>query len=428
MMLKNHVKYAGKLLMTLILGIVIGFVLLLAVYALPVEPMAANVQASVPALNGEWGEELSYYQLIPGYITTQLDNSTDASMLLAAVHDCDEPLTRRVAQGYRYSGGDNPFLGLIEFGEIGDQMATGEVARYWHGYLVFLKPLLLVMSYLDIRMFLMMAQGAMMAAVVAGLVRRNHLTLIPAFLLSLIGITPSVTGFSLQFSTVFCIVLVQLIVLLYQPEEKVRQKGLSMFFLLSGMATSYIDYLTYPIATLGMPLCLSLFLDPKDNLKDEFKRFVGWCVCWAVGYAGMWVGKWVIVSIFGDAKWFWANTFAKIQERSSSESKGVDINYLVVLGRVIQPFIKRAYLAAFVSAGIAWLWKYVRVRRLPARYARNGRSILLLVTALMPFAWYFVTQNHTYQHAFFTSRGVCVAFFAIGCALFSLLDRKEKAE
>ena len=101
MMLKNHMKHAGKLLITLILGMVIGFVLLLAVYALPVEPMAANVQASVPALNGEWGEELSYYQLIPGYITTQLDNSTDASMLLAAVHDCDEPLTKRVAQGYR---------------------------------------------------------------------------------------------------------------------------------------------------------------------------------------------------------------------------------------------------------------------------------------------------------------------------------------
>jgi len=426
-MLGKGLKTAGKLTAALVLGILVGLVLLLAVYALPVEPMAANVKASVPALNGEWGEELSYYQLLPGYITTQLDNSTDGAMLLAAVHQSDEPLIVRVAQGYRYAGGENPFFGLLEYGERGDEMSSSIVARYWHGYLVFLKPLLMVMSYLDIRMLLMIVQTALMAAIAAGLTRRGQARLIPAFLASLLCITPWVTGFSLQFSTVFCTVLVQLNVLLYMPEKKMKKSGLSMFFLLSGLATSYVDYLTYPIATLGMPLCLCFFLYPAGNTKAEIKRFMTLCICWGAGYLGMWAGKWVIAGLFGSEKWFWANLLAKIQERSSSESKEAVITYLDVLEQVIKPFIKRPYAAITLTGLAVWLIKFLRIRRLSACYKGSGRMIALLLTALLPFAWYFCTKNHTYQHAFFTSRGLCVAVFAAGCMLCSMLERKEKS-
>lgn len=425
-MLGKGLKTAGKLAATLVVGIVVGLMLLLAVYALPVEPMAQNVKASIPALNGEWGEELSYYQLLPGYITTQLDNSTDAAMLLAAVHENDEPLIVRIAQGYRYAGGENSFLGLLEYPEKGDTMSSNVIARYWHGYLVFLKPLLMVMSYLDIRMLLMITQTALMAAIGAGLTRRGQIRLIPAFLASLLCITPWVTGFSLQFSTVFCTVLVQLNVLLYVPEKKMKKCGLPMFFLLSGMVTSYVDYLTYPIATLGMPLCLCIFLYPAGDVKAEIKRFVLLCICWGVGYLGMWAGKWVIAGLFGSEKWFWPNLLAKIQERSSSESKDTVITYLDVLKKVIAPFIKRPYAAAGLVGVIAWMVKYLRVRHLPASSKGSGRMFVLLLTALLPFAWYFCTKNHTYQHAFFTSRGLCVAAFAAACMLCSMLDRKEK--
>ena len=83
-MKSNRVRTLIRLCFTLLAGIVLGFVLLLAVYALPLEPMEANVRASIPALNGEWRREESYDQLVAGYMTTQLDNSTDAAMMLAA--------------------------------------------------------------------------------------------------------------------------------------------------------------------------------------------------------------------------------------------------------------------------------------------------------------------------------------------------------
>ncbi len=410
--------------LVLLAGIVIGFGLLMGVYALPTEPMAANLRASVPALNGEWGREDSYEQLLPGYRSTQLDNSTDAAMLLSAVHESDLPLTVRAAQGFCYGSEGNAFGTLLLYGQSGTEgLSTVSIARYWHGYLVFLKPLLCFFSYLDIRMLLSLVQLCLMAAVIAGLCRRGLSMLVPAFLLALLAITPFATALSLQFSTVLCTFLCAMLALLYLPAKTFAGHGLALLFLMLGMATSYLDYLTYPIASFGMPMILCLFLFPLDSWKEQLKRFFLCGLCWCVGYFGMWAGKWVLAGLFGNEAWFWPNLWAKISERSSDVSGDQTLSYGMVLRSVVGVFCKRAYLLAYLAAGLLWLGARLRRRSLP-RAAQPGRSSLLTllgVIALLPFAWYFCTQNHSYNHAFFTSRALCVTLFAAGCALCSLL-------
>ena len=206
----------------LICGVILGYLLLLGVYALPVEPMAANVRASVPAFNGEWAREESYETLIPGYRGTQLDNSTDAAMLLHAVHTSDDPITVRAAEGRRYVVDGNAFAALLEYGHA-DEMQAVPISRYWHGYLLLLKPLLCIMSYLDIRMLLTILQGGMLAAVIAGFCTRKLTRWLPAFLLSLLCITPSATGLSMQYSTVLCTMLGAMLTLLWLPKKHFEQ-------------------------------------------------------------------------------------------------------------------------------------------------------------------------------------------------------------
>lgn len=413
-----------KLALTLLAGIALGFGLLLGVYALPIEPMAANVRASVPALNGEWGREESYDQLLPGYQSTQLDNSTDAAMMLAAVHESDLPLIVRVAQGFCYGSDANAFGTLLSYGQNGAEgLSTVSVARYWHGYLVFLKPLLCFFSYLDIRMLLSLTQGCLMAAVIVGLCRRGLSMLVPAFLLALLAVTPFATALSLQFSTVLCVFLCAMLALLYRPERAFEGHGLALFFLTVGMATSYVDYLTYPVAAFGMPMILCLFLFPLDGWRAQTKRFFLCGLCWCLGYFGMWAGKWVIAGMFGNESWFWPNLLAKISERSSDVSGDQTLSYGMVLRSVVGVFCKRAYLLAYLAAGLIWLAARIRRRRLP-RISWKERFHLLVflgVIALLPFLWYLFTQNHSYNHAFFTSRALCVTLFAVGCALVSLL-------
>lgn len=420
----KRLRFPLQIAFILLVGIAAGFGLLLGVYTLPTEPMAINLRASVPALNGEWGREDSYEQLLPGYLSTQLDNSTDAAMLLAAVHESDLPLTARAAQGFCYGGEDTAFGALLRYGETGAEgLADISIARYWHGYLVFLKPLLCFFSYLDIRMILSLVQGCLMAAVIAGLCRRGFAMLVPAFLLALLAVTPFAAALSLQFSTVLCTFLCAMLALLYLPAKAFAGNRLALFFLMVGMATSYVDYLTYPIASYGMPMILCLFLFPLDGWKAQGKRFVLCGLCWCVGYLGMWAGKWMLAALFGNETWFWANLWAKISERSSDVSGDQPLGFGMVLRSILGVFCKRAYLLAYLAAGLAWLAARIRRHALPHRTPKGRASLLALlaVIALLPFAWYFCTQNHSYNHAFFTSRALCVTLFAAGCALASLL-------
>lgn len=410
---------------TLFLGILIGFLFLLAVYALPIAPMETNVRASIPAFNGEWAREDSYETLVPGYRGTQLDNSTDAAMLLHAVYEEDAPLARRAANGGRYVMNGNAFAALLTYGmsEDASEMLGSTIARYWHGYLVFLKPLLCFLSYLDIRMLLSILQGCMMAAVLAGLCRRKLERCIPAFVLSLLCITPSAAGFSMQFSTVFCTLLLAMIALLYLPAKCFEGQRLGLFFLLVGMFTSYVDYLTYPLASFGMPFVLCVMLFPLSRVKDEWKRLIFCGLCWAVGYLGMWAGKWVIAGLFSSESWFWQNLVAKIGERSSDVTAETTLSYLTVLKEVLGVFFKRSYLLVGAAAACIWIGALLKGKKNGSVMCFPPSVTVLIAVMLAPFAWYFCTQNHSYIHAFYTSRNLAVTVFAACCLFTSILPK-----
>ena len=424
-MKSNRVRTLIRLCFTLLAGIVLGFVLLLAVYALPLEPMEANVRASIPALNGEWRREESYDQLVAGYMTTQLDNSTDAAMMLAAVTRSEKPLAAQVADSDCYKAEGNAFHSLLAYGRSDTELSSYSIARYWHGYLVFLKPLLMFLSYLDIRMLLMLTQGAMLCAVICRLCRRNLGSLVPAFLVALVFITPSITGFSLQFSTTLLTSLAAMLALLYLPKKYFDLSGQCMLFLLTGMVTSYVDYLTYPVASFGLPFVVCLFLLPCQSWKDEVIRLLLCGICWCAGYFGMWAGKWVIAGLFGSDPWFWPNLFAKIGQRSSAAVGEKVLSFGDVIKSVLAPFFKRSYVLAAACIGLAWLVSLLRSLRHPASRPNPARMAVLVFVAFIPFAWFFCTKNHSYNHAFFTSRSLCVSGFALAALLGSLIRHRK---
>lgn len=432
-MTKARLPLPLKLAALLATGIIVGFLLLLAVFTLPTEPIARNVLASLPAYNGEWGlGEEAYEQLVKGYKTTQLDNSTDSAMMLAAMHTCDEPLATRVVEAYRYQGDGTAYQTLLEYGRDGGAgLSDAPIARYWHGYLALLKPLLSFMSYMDIRVLLMLVQGAMLIAVVAGMCRRRLYGAVAGFALSLVCITPSVTGFSLQFSTAFMVFLAAMLVLLYLPAERWSMRTLPVFFMLCGMTVCYVDYLTYPIAAFGMPFALVVLMLPERSAKREWSRFIGCGLCWALGYFGMWAGKWLLVLLFGNEQHFLRDLFAKVAERSGTVTAESALTFLAVLKAQLSVFVKKSYLVAAVAAilGYAVLWLKLRRRGtgIGGASTQISRRLVLLAVALLPFVWYLFTQNHSYQHAFFTSRGLAVTVFALAAALMpaAALDGSE---
>jgi hypothetical protein len=424
--MKQPARALGKTLFRLaailLCGIVAGFLLLVAAYALPLSPIDEHVRLSVPAMDGSWATgEIAYEQLGKGYQTTQLDNSTDAVMLLAAACESDRPLLQRVVDVSTLNSGISGYAGLLEYGRNGQaNMTVSPSARYWLGFLIFLKPLLLVFSYMDIRMLLIVTEQLMLAAVIAGFCRRSLARFVPAFALALVCVTPAIVGFSLQFSKVFLLFMGAKLVLLYAPRVTHTRASAAAFFLIVGMATSYFDYLTYPVATFGMPFVLYLLLTPAPSRRDTL---LGGLVCltaWLAGYFGMWAGKWAVAALLGDDPSFFTGLLAKIAERNGYAAGGASLGLLDVLGAVFGVFAKKAYL--LLAAAVAAVCAIVFLRARHAGLARPGKrpaglAEALVITALLPFVWYALTANHTYNHAVFTSRALVVTVFAAGVLL-----------
>lgn len=419
---------AGRLFLLLISGVVVGFLALVAVYALPTERIAQQVRLSAQAFDGSWQTgEIPYEQLVKGYLTTQLDNTTDATMLMAAAHENDQPLLRRAANvpTYAYRG---MYTALIEYGQNGTvNLRSSNSARYWLGFLVWLKPLLLVFSYMDIRMLLISVQLLLLVALVTAMARRGLARATPALAVALLTVTPSVTGFSMQFSSVFLLMMLAMLWLLYRPALLQSAFRAAAFFLLTGMATSYFDYLTYPVATFGLPFLTAMLLRPAGSKFGGLKRFAMLFAAWLMGYFGMWAGKWVIASLFSGDAWFWPNLLAKVAERGGMATKGVSLSLITVYGAVLRIFAKKVYLLLAMVLGAGYLallvrnWVRGRRRNAGSVAAHNAawRSAwpALMLTGLLPFVWYAFTANHTYNHAFFTSRALVVTVFALALLL-----------
>ncbi|MDD3335073.1 MAG: hypothetical protein PHI98_06080 [Eubacteriales bacterium] len=412
-------------------GVLLGFALLWAVFLLPVDSMEQNVLLSIPAMDGSWGTgEEAYEQVLKGYQTTQLDNTTDASMLLTAIHRSDQSALQQAINVYTYhhTVQYRQYDTLMQLGETGlVGMEDTATTRYWLGYLILLKPLLLVFTYMDIRMLNVIGQGLMLLGICMLMQRRGLGRYVLPFALSLVCVTPLATGLSLQFSTALWVMGAAMLVLLWKPEWVKSRLGYGAFFLLTGMATSYFDFLTYPLITFGMPFVLLVLLNESKKPGRLWTCFVACGAAWVCGYLGMWAGKWLLAALLGNSD-FWSSVVGSIQVRTSTEVRDADaaISRLDALRQVGRVFAKKPYLLLAMATAVGYGAAYVRGRanRLTTSAAPYG---VLAAVAALPVLWVMVTANHAYIHAFYTSRVVAVTAFALLCAVSRGCRRKQDA-
>ena len=143
--MKNFFRIIPKLAVLVTLSAITGFLLLILVYLLPTAPMEENVTASVEIFRREGTYPVTD---IMG-VDTRLDNFTDALMLLSASYPGEENALEKTLKVYRYAvpPETDPVLTLVS--HYGDGAAASHTAyeRYWHGYLLTLKPALSILNY-----------------------------------------------------------------------------------------------------------------------------------------------------------------------------------------------------------------------------------------------------------------------------------------
>ena len=412
-------------------GVQLVVVLLLAAYALPGEPVRDHVYDSAVKIAGEG--------LYPEYLNFklfQMDNYTDTIMLTeAASADEAPPLTAMMT---------NTAYNVDNFETLADDLqwyierdwATGaqrtdapalvpfSYARYWHGYLIWLRPLLLVTDITGVRVVQYLVLAALFAAVAVLLRRRCGLRAAVWFAVSQLLVTAFWAPHQVQFFTCFAVAYAGCVWVLAKPR---RSDDVCLALLVLGVVTSFCDLLVTPVLTLGLPLACWL-LEPQQRLRAGTRQcgiVVGGSLTWGVGYLLCWASKWVLAGLVTGQNVI-ADALHQVGVRTAADSwHGMELTWGNILHFVYTTLAGKHLFWPLVLAVVLLLALFAASIRDRQQLAR---ALPLGLCALMTPAWFIVLRTHSIQHGWFTWRALGLTVFAGLAFLYYCCDVRQIAK
>ena len=172
------------------------------------------------------------------------------------------------------------------------------------------------------------------------------------------------------------------------------------------MVTNFLDLLTFPMITLGMPLIVLFLLNLKYDSNYLLKRniialFVNSCT-WFIGYAFIWIAKWILASIILHRNVIQESILQIFFRTRGDEQYPVDRsimfhdNFNNYFGALENKFwiILAIILIAFL---ILYIFFKKPVNTLTA-------TIPFLAVMVYPVIWMLVLSNHSQIHVFLNQK------------------------
>lgn len=426
---KNPMKIAGKMLGMVLGASILGLVLMWLVYLLPVEPMAEHMLDSYETIREQdtWDDDylaaLEWAEI--------LDTGTNIIMF----HEVIYPNTGNAFEDSLLApGGDVWFdmigdwtAGLMDFAEDRDYTDDNTItyARYWHGYLVFLKPLFSIMTLDGIYIMNTIVLATLSLAVLYLLYKRAGIYCI-AYVVALLTMHPENIAVSFQLSSIFYALNITLLLLLWKKNWTKEQ--ILYIFVLDGILVAFFDFLTYPYVAVAIPLLVYYLLHRENDVKSDFVTMFMQGVSFVFGYAGMWAMKWIYATLFTSENVI-ADAINSVLHRTGVTDSNADVMSSGVgesLYRNIYTFFddgnSMVLIVAMIAMGIV-LWMNRK-----SLVMNKQMGIFCGLMVLTPFAWLIALSNHCSLHPHLEWRTICIVVFALMVFVISMLPKAKQLE
>lgn len=395
-------KIINYVLLSLLL--IISYVILLTLMSsFMTKSIRNNIRDSSVLLyeEGNWPERHIFYR---GY-GIPFDNYMDALMLSTVWStDTKRPLRSMMLMPHDGHKARPEISGDLESSDaVGDLVRTiagddygREYARYWHGYILWLKPLLLFMNIRHIRIFLTVLLAFLFILLTGSLIKGGHITEAIIIGTGLICGDYFYMGTSLQGVSIFLISMVMSIILWYA-----KDKWSGYLFLITGSLAAFMDLLTVPLIALVIPLVVYQI---KEN--GNIKSFVRNSLIWILGFSFTWSVKWFLVDLIFERN-IVRTAFTQMMWRTSGNGEITFRTAFTVCALYMRTFLIPAILVFIVCLIIGR--KNITKKRLL-------ENISYLIVMTTPVIWYMILKEHSCYHAYFTYRNLIA--FHIGIFLF----------
>ncbi len=298
-----------------------------------------------------------------------------------------------------------------------------EYARYWHGYVAFLRPLLIFLNFNEIRALStgLLAFLALIALML--LYKRIKFKYCFVIILALLCSEYFIMGFTLQGLMTFVISMISTIIICIRFD---KIKNIGLYFFSIGMVTCYFDLLIHPLITLGIPMIIYLLIKQekgKISLKEAIKIIVKNTLLWGMGWIITNLTKWIIVDILYNRNLIYKSIMQFIfrslgtSEENLAWYMGLSNNWNWAFRHTLM----------FFSTLIFYVI-YTLIRNYKNITINVKQAIPYLMISFMPIAWFMVMVNHTWFHFWFTWRNLILFYIGIGIFLLKLFGEKDETE
>lgn len=178
-------------------------------------------------------------------------------------------------------------------------LTMGGYSIYWHGYASILKPIFYFMDYFDFLLLNSFLQFIVMGCVGFAIYKvTKKLRYLLAFACSCVFLTPVACAMSLQNTLVFYVAMLGTLFCLVKTDWILKKNRRFWIFLVIGIITNYLDFLTFPLLSFGLPFCF-LLIAAGDRLDfgSRIRMLFGSGVSFIVGWAGFFIMKWKTLSL-----------------------------------------------------------------------------------------------------------------------------------
>ncbi len=421
--MQGKFRFAVKVCICLAVFILTGFVLLVLAYCLPTERMRRNVADSTEQISSEG----CYFQWVKGYKNAQADTYTDASLILNAIYPGSGHLLQDAMNAPRILYGDDDNENSVILLATGKEGETHEVhyGRYWHGSLIFLKPMLLLFDLSDIRIISMILQVGLLFLVIVGMVKRELIKPLFGLFLSVVLLNPVSMIMCFCFSIEYILMLAFTSYMLFYHEKLREGWGYYFFFLINGILFVYFNELSFPMIGFGIPMTVYLLLSEETAMTKVKKEFA-YGAMWLLGYGTVWIGKWILSWMITGFNYF-AEALGQAK-RYTSDHATWEIENPSTLDRLLKNmnvYFKWPYLLLFILMLLLISFYLIRGYKNISRDNIVQMLPYFLMLLFPPAIWVILGNGYSYVHYWFTHRLISISAFAGICMILQITEKKK---
>ncbi len=419
-MIKDYLRKIAFLFLRLLICITIATGLMTVVYMIPTNNIEKNIRKSAYIF-----EEEGTFPVLSRKVMSQYDNFTDSLILLEASNKSeDNAFIEALNVNTETIGNLNPTKTLVKH-YIDKTPYDGKCAyaRYWHGYLVFIKPLMSFVDYKGFRIINSFFVMLIMLINVCLMIKQKEKGFMVPYVISMLFLMPITIAINIQFSNCFYIMNIGILSILLMKNKNPNK--IAYVFLYLGILTAFFDFLTYPVATFGVPCALYFFIIGKKRLQEITMNFIKVGLLWCIGYAVMWSSKWILATAITGK-----NVLEDgLKQTSTRTSGGMTIieRIKTIVATEIQNMYCFAKTPIIIIAAIYIVIMIILIIR-QRKKIKNSFALIVpfVLLAFVPLCWYAIATEHSQVHCWYTHKALVVSAISILCIPAYLYTQKEQ--